>query len=1234
MTSRPKVTFGSFPAKHGPSRPPSPRREESPARSDSLEVKLDPLETLVEHSRKKHARTTYIGFQCPLEILKIYADMMNVSIEVSPGSPPHTHPRLALERRLAVDYIFSSHPKWAKTGTVIDIGASMTQHKGRNFVHGLCPLLTPSDVYRNNRYADQCPELRWCNHTMQQCTSDECNCVTDPIAAVSVHSGYYLRPEDIVRFLKVKGITMYMVVHRFKELEGSIHEMAYNKVGMEIIAKIAGDTYQHDSLDWLDAPGNAILTAAGTLAWHLDLRIGQTWVYAMYYSPVAPIQQSLQFENAVSDNHTFGNINLGKLNTQHATHVASLVHFELDLPVTAISIGGYLEVTTQAHKSVIIPKTCFHELLFVVSMTPRTPDNFMSHVSKAKRSLVDYKMSAEMRAKAIGPLAVLTFFWNAKEDEAILQSSLRKFGQWTARLGETLKFTIFPHLTLRKVLLSLAGVVTVYLSYKRVVTASVSDCVNYSQYMLSKEVTFSDALEMWKPVVNGGARFSRLASPFLAYVTFNVFAEEAFKWVVPWGDHAIVAFEFLATVLRQGPSGIPGRIITTFIHYIHRSTKLGGFAAHWAWNVWVYMTIQNVLQHRGLIMKLPASLFMALVILCNVYTYYQCFVSADPDFVANYKAGRGTVLPIGAHHSAPIKLDTKTVEFKTPPPEAKVSVDTIADLGKDRPLVNLVFGVPTRPPVVFSSTFLNELAAVNRCTDWRPKPYDPLDMRGHVFETPADYVPGWFRSGPSADDLKFDPKARQKRLVIHDFPDLKQPLRQAFHRDDVEWVDWFKRYPLTKRLDLLKAAQQHAEGFVPVRTLKAFVKAEKMNIMNELGTTEKDPRMINATDSTYNEYIGPYIHRASKLFAEAINGQPFKMERGCGAPLIKTHVMLDGDYMGLNYWVGEAQGLGAVWCEGDVERMDGNYEEVSMEAVHTFYQEMGFLIEVQEFIAHSQEHRRAFTRHGVSYDMDFKRASGEPDTSFGNTVMSIIMATIAVENYCLWKTNFLKQVLLCVLGDDVLIGLIFNYNPEVPIDTQREMEIFCKSWRTAARKCGFTLKTSHTRELCRAEFLSGVFWPIKRQIVPYPLPSYYCDQLPAITVALGVKPGRWIMRAGWVLEQSDDMARVYAIARGSLVSNDFLTAHVPFVSQMVEVLLTKLPERTIVTNTNELPEWKTQATKTYKLELDKLQMSIAFESRYNMTLSTLDGVVANVRTTELPMFVSHPALDVMIDRDQ
>ena len=763
-----------------------------------------------------------------------------------------------------------------------------------------------------------------------------------------------------------------------------------------------------------------------------------------------------------------------------------------------------------------------------------------------------------------------------------------------------------------------------------------------------------DAVGYWHRTIMNGDRFSRLSTKFLLYVTANVAMEEAFKWLVPSGDHLIVLAEMAMSLSAEGPAALPGRVITSAIHYVHRYNKVAGFATHWAWNVWVYTTLQNMLQKSGLIMKTPLSVLIALAIVGNIYTYFVVLAKPQPveqiDFVQNYEAGRGTVYPDGVHHVQPMTLMTKTVEYKAPPAEAKVKVDINAPMGKNRPLVNLVFGVPVRPPVVYGATFLNELAAVRRCVAsglsaqqfHDAQATQALELKGHTYYGPQEYIGSWFFESQWRRQLDnygtiLDPlPVRTSNLMICDLPDFEDEL--SYNSEGIyenkEFAAWVARYPLQKQSELLKAAKARAEGSRPIITLKSFVKCEKMTIMDETGMQDRDPRMINATDVTYNEFIGPYINVVSKMFAKYVNPQPFHMNSGRGSPLVKLHVMLDGDYAGLNYWVGLAESLGAVWVEGDVERMDGNYTEDSLSAVHEFYSNIGMWGPVLEYIMEAQHYRQSHTRHGLSFTMEDKRASGEPDTSFGNTVMSIIMALAAVERYTTSHPRKLQQVLLCVLGDDVLIGLIFRFEPIEPRNYADEMRDFATEWRKIARECHFTLKTKYTTELCRAEYLSGVFWPVLKQKVPNLLPEYYEVRDPYIHVALGVKPGRWLARAGWVLDQSGDFEKVLAIFHGALISNDFLTAHVPFVGPMVELLKWKLPKRVIYSaEYDERPMWRLQAPGKLVIDHDYQVARRAFVVRYGILLEQTAELLKAVRDTGLPMFMMHPHVLDMMKRD-
>jgi hypothetical protein len=344
--------------------------------------------------------------------------------------------------------------------------------------------------------------------------------------------------------------------------------------------------------------------------------------------------------------------------------------------------------------------------------------------------------------------------------------------------------------------------------------------------------------------------------------------------------------------------------------------------------------------------------------------------------------------------------------------------------------------------------------------------------------------------------------------------------------------------------------------------------------------------------------------------------------------------MLDGDYMGLNHWVGLAQSHGAVWAEADAERMDGNYNERSMAVVHQFYRNLLMSEEIVQYIERMQTLRHARTRHGVSYEMECKRASGEPDTSFGNTILSICMALIGIENYTARHRGAVKQVLLCVLGDDVLMGVIFSKCNHEIFDYRVQMNELCNEWKAAGTMVGQKLTTSSSQHLCKMSYLSGVFWPVKPQNMPYDLPHYYPQRCAVLTVALGVKPGRWFLRAGWILDGSCDFERAVAIFHGSLVSNDFLTAHVPVISNLVHILKKKMPARCIRTD-DEKGGWKANlhGPSELQVDLDLPALHEAFELRYGLNVRDFATLLKQVEGATLPVFVMHPHVLTLIKED-
>lgn len=1197
----------SSPANFGPSRPPSPVGRGAPKRVTIIEPDLsgsedgehkhhsDPLTAVVQRARAlRTLPVVRISFQVPTEVLKKYADMLSVAIEINPGSPAHTHPILALERRLATDYIFSSHTKWKDEGTVLDIGASMAQHKGRAFVHGLCPVLTPSDCYRNSKYT---PGTRYCEHTLENFVDAQCLCVQKICGAISVHSLYYLNVSYLSKFLQTTRVPLYCVVHRFRAIEGAINEMAYKKEAGRVIAKIDGDTYVHDALDWLDSPAGCLPTPNGTIGYHLETKIGNTYVYALFHSPVTGPVTDMTLDMSIGNDSHYGPVNLGKLNAQHATNVAALTNQAVDMPVELFSVGTIIEVTTESKSKFVIPKVCFHELLFKVSMMPRTSDNFVLHVQATKMMLLSYKMAPETRSAAIGPLAVLSFFWNIKEDEATLQSALRKYttGAWwwsrnTAQAwADTLAFKVRKHFSWKMAAGIVAAITGAYLLKRRLSAGA-------SVLELQAHVPLPELLHVIRHTSEYLWELPPLPKRIWAYVVVCSAAEEILKWCIPGIDHAIVTFETVRCVLQYGWPGLLLRIPGNTVHYIYRLSKILGMLTHLGWNWLVLKWCQAIFLNSQLMGPTLSNVpLIVLAMIVAIWWFSRSFVQRT-SFVTNYQNNRGTPMPAGVHHVPQMHLLSKTVELKQAPDHAEAKMDILRYVQSGRPVLKLAWGVPMFPPVVWSSNTVNEFVAIWRCVGeleyLDPEPQEVLSL--------LDHIPRWF-----------DEKSAEHKLF--GFNRLEIEVEEI---SDDAFAKWLQRYPLSKRKELLQERMKQASGEVPTFELKSFVKVEKLNLISGDEFTPKDPRMINATSPAYNAYIGPYIARMAKKFAADVNPN---------RPIVKVHVMLDGDYAGLEHFVTLYEGMGCHWVWADVSRMDGNYSPVSHAAVHVFYDCLGICPNVLAFITLGTDKRKARTRHGVSYVLKSKRASGEPDTSFGNTVMSIIMFCLAVELY-LARGGALERACLFVLGDDVLAALLFC--PIKNTTSAQEAAKFNWCWREVANKFHFALATGYSADLIHAEFLSCVFWPVLAQSVN--MKPYYNNVPGYIKYALGVKPGRWMAKSGWIIDPSSSETRPYQIAHGAIISAMPLTLHVPLVQRLVDMLLTKLQ--------HYRPIFEGEDGKQLFEHLGPMSQfgykraEIAFRRRYGFsTKEVLDSM--KFTDCEPPLFFSSPLIDSMVKHD-
>jgi hypothetical protein len=241
-----------------------------------------------------------------MQLGKLYPGM---KFNPTPGSTTHTHPLLALERRFSERYIISAL-KCPPEQTIIDIGGNAQRHfaaKRRN-VWCCCPLLDPDDVVRQSRYSKDWKT--WCSHKFQ-----DCNCRV-PYAYISIHSLYYLSPEDVLESVHSCTLrTHFAAVHIFDNAYGSYYngEAVYHVSTAGLVTmSVPGNNhpYQHSACMWWR--DGYFVKDGRAMAWSLTVSVHNTSIYKFVAAPnnltIRTIQTYSTLTTAIRDVNHYGPI--------------------------------------------------------------------------------------------------------------------------------------------------------------------------------------------------------------------------------------------------------------------------------------------------------------------------------------------------------------------------------------------------------------------------------------------------------------------------------------------------------------------------------------------------------------------------------------------------------------------------------------------------------------------------------------------------------------------------------------------------------------------------------------------------------------------------------------------------------------------------------------------------------------------------------------------------------------
>jgi hypothetical protein len=260
---------------------------------------------------------------------------------------------------------------------------------------------------------------------------------------------------------------------------------------------------------------------------------------------------------------------------------------------------------------------------------------------------------------------------------------------------------------------------------------------------------------------------------------------------------------------------------------------------------------------------------------------------------------------------------------------------------------------------------------------------------------------------------------------------------------------WNSRFPLSRQ----RAQQRALDEFYSCPDVgkvrhecirKTFIKREKLLKSSVTGVDDFDPRVIQGVGDLANCLLGPWMYAYGKHLAAAWNaGHNVTYASGMNAEA-------------LGRWMVQCEQEGYdFFTEADFSRYDASISAEALKVEHRVYARMGAgrwakVVLQQQLIV------RGRSSHGHKYKVDGTRCSGDPNTSPGNTKL-----TVGAAVWCLYKLG-ITDFRIIALGDDSVIATKARVDPQ---EFARLME-----------RLGLVAKVKSHLDADYVEFCSGRFW--------------------------------------------------------------------------------------------------------------------------------------------------------------
>jgi hypothetical protein len=420
----------------------------------------------------------------------------------------------------------------------------------------------------------------------------------------------------------------------------------------------------------------------------------------------------------------------------------------------------------------------------------------------------------------------------------------------------------------------------------------------------------------------------------------------------------------------------------------------------------------------------------------------------------------------------------------------------------------------------------------------------------------------------------------------------------------VSFNEWNERFPVAQQKRHLAALSRPGWKSLPaVFCQKAFVKVERLLKYTGLFEhKESAPRLIQGCSDDYNVVVGPAIYGYSKHLSTLWNGVP-SVEKGVGGNF----------FYASGYQADQiSQVFDDCQCpfiyESDGTLWDRHMNPELLRLELAFYRDH-IDAEAYMMIKHTIQRKIGMTKNGVLYTVEGTRASGEPNTSCGNSIINGITMLYAARQTLLADSDTPRQQRVLNVGNLLRNCRVFLLGDDNTLMSPVKLDV--AKMRENLSRCGIEAKFKDTTRMT-AEFCSCRFWMVGDN-----------------ETLLGPKPGRVIPKLGWATNMNfPSREKLYEHVRGIALGMHASVNHIPVLRAIIATILR------VTKGVASIPDPYAFHFKPSRMREATVQTFAQFEAIYGLSRERVLAFEAKLdRVKELPHRIDDSVIDVLVAVD-